>query len=686
MPQSNKKSAPRCAALVGPYLSGKTTLLESLLFATGAISRKGSVRDGNTVGDGAAESRARQMSVEVGLASTEYLGERWSFLDCPGSVELAAEARSALMAADLAVVVVEPLPEKARPLAPLLKYLDDNAIPHVLFINKVDLLTGGQEARISEVMEAFQGVSARPLVLRQVPIRDGDTVTGHVDLVSERAYRFNPHAPSDLVPIPDTVREREQSARQELLEALADFDDRLLEQLLEDIAPEKEEVYRLLTRELAMDQIVPVLVGSAENDNGIVRLLKLLRHEGPEVASTALRLGIDAEGSTTVQVFKTWLAAHAGKLGFSRVWHGTVADGMTLGGERVSGLYRMMGAEQQKIAEAGAGEVVALGRLERAATGDILSDRSAAKRSPLWPVVPPPVFGLAVTAENRNDEVKLTATIQKMSEEDPTLVLEQCADTGELVLWGQGDIHLQIAIDRLRNRYNIPVRSRPPQVPYKETIRKGIAHHARFKRQTGGHGQFADIHVEIKPLPRGTGFAFTESVVGGTVPRQYIPAVDQGVRDSLLRGPLGFPVVDVTVNLSSGQFHAVDSSEMAFKTVARVAMTEAMPQCEPVLLEPILAVTVLVPSDFTSRVQRVVSGRRGQILGFDAKPDFEGWDEVKCTIPQAEMHDLIVELRSLTLGVGTFTYSFDRLAEITGRIADRAIEQRKSALGENVGR
>jgi elongation factor G len=330
--------------------------------------------------------------------------------------------------------------------------------------------------------------------------------------------------------------------------------------------------------------------------------------------------------------------------------------------------------------------VVALGRLERAATGDILSDRSAAKRSPLWPVVPPPVFGLAVTAENRNDEVKLTATIQKMSEEDPTLVLEQCADTGELVLWGQGDIHLQIAIDRLRNRYNIPVRSRPPQVPYKETIRKGIAHHARFKRQTGGHGQFADIHVEIKPLPRGTGFAFTESVVGGTVPRQYIPAVDQGVRDSLLRGPLGFPVVDVTVNLSSGQFHAVDSSEMAFKTVARVAMTEAMPQCEPVLLEPILAVTVLVPSDFTSRVQRVVSGRRGQILGFDAKPDFEGWDEVKCTIPQAEMHDLIVELRSLTLGVGTFTYSFDRLAEITGRIADRAIEQRKSALGENVGR
>jgi elongation factor G len=686
MPQSQKKSAPRCAALVGPYLSGKTTLLESLLLATGAISRKGSVRDGNTIGDSAPEAKARQMSVEVGLASAEYLGERWCFLDCPGSVELASETRSALMVVDLAVVVVEPLPDKALLLAPLFKFLDDNAIPHILFINKVDLLTGGQEARISEVMEAFQGVSARPLVLRQVPIRDGDTVTGHVDLVSERAYRFNPHAPSDLVPVPDTVREREQSARQELLEALADFDDRLLEQLLEDIAPEKEEVYRLLTRELALDQIVPVLVGSAENDNGIVRLLKLLRHEGPEVGSSAARLGIDPDGSTTVQVFKTYLAAHAGKLGFARVWHGTVTDGMTLGGERVSGLYRMMGAEQQKIAEAVTGEVVALGRLDRAATGDILSDRSAARRSPLWPALPRPVFGLAIKAENRNDEVKLTGTIQKMTEEDPTLVLEQSADTGELVLWGQGDIHLQIAIDRLRNRYNIPVRSRPPQVPYKESIRKGIAHHARFKRQTGGHGQFADIHVEIKPLPRGAGFAFTESVVGGTVPRQYIPAVEQGVRDYLPRGPLGFPVVDLAVNLSSGQFHAVDSSEMAFKTVARIAMTEALPQCEPVLLEPILAVTVAVPNEFTSRVQRVVSGRRGQILGFDAKPDFKGWDEVKCTIPQAEMHDLIVELRSLTVGVGTFTDSFDRLAEITGRIADRAIEQRKAALEENGGR
>ena len=677
------KSAPRCAALVGPYLSGKTTLLESLLFAAGAVTRKGSVRDGNTVGDSAPEAKARQMSVEVGLATAEYLGERWAFLDCPGSVELTYEARAALMVADVAVVVVEPIPEKALPLAPLFKFLDDNGIPHLLFINKIDTLAGGEEARISEVMQAFQAVSTRPLVLRQVPIRDGETVTGHVDLVSERAWHYNPHAPSSLVPVPDTVKEREKAARQELLEALADFDDSLLEQLLEDVSPDKEEIYRLLSKDLASDLIVPVLVGSAEGDNGVRRLLKLLRHEAPEVGVAAARLGIEAEGSGVAQVFKSYLAAHAGKLGFARVWHGTISDGQTLGGERLSGLYRMQGTDQHKLAEAVAGEVVALGRLDKAATGDILSDKGGPKRSELWPEVPAPVFGLAIAAENRNDEVKLPGAVQKLSDEDPSLSLDLNTDTGELVLWGQGDIHLQIAVDRLRGRYNIPVKSRPPQVPYKETIRKSTAHHARHKRQSGGHGQFADIHVEIKPLPRGEGFSFTESVVGGTVPRNFIPAVEQGIRDYLPRGPLGFPMVDLTVNLSSGQFHPVDSSEMAFKTAARIAMTDGLPACDPVLLEPILAVSITVPNDFTSKIQRIVSGRRGQILGFDAKAGFTGWDEVKCSIPQAEVHDLIVELRSTTQGVGTYTYSFDRLAELTGKLADKAIEARKAALEES---
>jgi elongation factor G len=245
-----------------------------------------------------------------------------------------------------------------------------------------------------------------------------------------------------------------------------------------------------------------------------------------------------------------------------------------------------------------------------------------------------------------------------------------------MVLWGQGEIHLQIAIDRLRLKYNLPVKSHRPQVNYKETIRKGTKHHSRFKRQSGGHGQFADIHVGIAPLPRGKGFEFHDEIVGGAVPRQYIPSVEEGVRDYLGRGPLGFPVVDVAVTLTDGQFHSVDSSDMAFKTAARMAMTEAMPSCDPVLLEPIFAVTVTVPTDFTSRVHGLISGRRGQILGFDAKEGWPGWDEVSAHLPQSELHDLIIELRSLTLGVGTFAWKFNHLQELIGRIADKVVEQR----------
>lgn len=675
MPHSQVPTA-RCAALAGPYLSGKTTLLESLLSATGAIGRKGSVRDGNAVGDASPEAKARQMSVEITVAGCEYLGERWQFLDCPGSVELGYEAQCALMACDVAVVVAEPQAEKAVILAPLFKFLDDNGIPHILFINKVDTLG---DLRIRDVVQAYQAVSARPLVLREVPVREDGRITGYVDLVSERAYHFNPHKPSDLMALPESVKDREGEARQEMLEALSDFDDSLLEQLLEDVRPDPGAVYEQFAKDLAQDLVVPVFLGSAENDGGIRRLLKALRHEAPDVATTAARLSIP-DGATVVQPFKTLNAAHTGTLSIARVWRGAVTDGMTLGGERVSGLYRLMGKEQLKLTQAAAGDVVALGRLDKAATGDILTDRGNQGRADNWPEVPPPVFGLALHTENRNDEVKLSAAIQKLMEEDPSLRFEQTAGTGEMVLWGHGDIHLHIAMDRLRSKFNVAVKGRTPQVPYRESIRKGTSHHARYKRQTGGHGQFADIQVDIAPQDRGAGIAFIDAVVGGAVPRQYIPAVEAGVRDYAVQGPLGFPVVDFAVTLTGGQFHAVDSSEMAFKTVARQAMAEAMPTCEPVLLEPVLTVTIAVPSDYTPKVQRLISGRRGQILGYDARPGWQGWDEVKATMPQAEIHDLIVELRSLSLGVGTYTWTFDRLQELTGKAADRAVEQRREAL------
>jgi elongation factor G len=669
---ANTTAAPRCAALIGPYLSGKTTLLEALLHASGSTSRRGSVRDGNSVGDHSPEARARQMSTELNVANATFLDDPWTILDCPGSVELLYEAQAALLASDVAVVVVEPEVERALTISALLRFLDRHKIPHMIFINKMD----NANARVRDLLAALQSVSQRPLVLRQVPLRGPDSeITGYVDLVSERAYRYRPGQPSDLIPLPDDFWDQERVTRSSLIEKLADFDDALLEQLLEEVEPPKEEIYRHLTRTLKGAQVVPVFLGSGLADWGIRRLWKALRHEAPAPQETAERLGIAAAGEPLAQVFKTYHLPHTGKLSLTRVWRGAISEGMVLNGSRVAGILRLVGAQQEKVPSARAGEVVGLTRMEEIATGAVLTPSGKVGPLPL-PERPQPVFGLAIAAERRQDDVKLTGAIGKLIEEDPTLELEQNADTQEMVLWGQGDIHLQIAIDRLRNRHNLAVNGRRSAVPYKETIRRGGQQHSRFRRQSGGHGQFADVTVEIKPLPRGSGFSFTDSVVGGAIPRNYIPAVEEGVVEALRRGPIGFPVIDVTVNLITGQFHTVDSSDQAFHTAGRQAIQEVLPKCDPILLEPIDAVEISVPNAFTARVQRLVSGRRGQILGYDAKPDWPGWDVVNAHLPQSELHDLIVELRSLTMGVGSFAHRFDHMQELQGRPAEKVLASR----------
>ena len=670
-------SAPRCVALVGSYLSGKTTLLESLLHACGAVPRKGTVKEGNTIGDSVPEARARQMSTELSVASAEFLGDPWIFIDCPGSIELAQETFNALMAADAAIVVCESEIERAMTVAPILKFLEDHEIPHCLFINKMDTAS----ASVAEMIEALQAVSNLPLVLRQVPIRNGEHVTGYVDLTSERAYEYKPGEASDLIELPDTMVERKETARTELLEKLADFSDTLLEQFLEDVVPEKSEIYKDLAKDMAEGLIVPVLLGAGLSDHGVRRLLKLLRHEVPHAAATATRRGVAPAGDALAQVFKTNFVPHAGKLSLVRVWRGEIKDGMTLNGARIAGLFRMQGHNIDKAGSAGIGEVVALGRMDEINTGDVLTPSGEAKDELTWPERLAPVYALAVEAENRSDEVKLTGAIGRLAEEDPSLALEQNADTQQMLVWGQGEMHLQIAFDRMANKANLKVKSHMPRVAYKETIRKSISQHGRFKRQTGGHGQFGDVHIDIKPLPRGSGFNFSQTISGGVVPRQYIPAVESGVKDYMNEGPLGFPVVDMAVTLTDGSYHAVDSSEQAFKQAARIAMTEGMSKCDPVLLEPIYLVRITVPNEYTSRAQRLISGRRGQFLGFDARPGWKGWDEVSANMPQSEIRDLINELRSLSLGVGTFTYQFDHLQEITGKLADQVIEQRQAAAG-----
>ncbi|OYD98547.1 elongation factor G [Nostoc sp. 'Peltigera membranacea cyanobiont' 213] len=665
------KSGSRNVAIVGPYLSGKTTLLESLLFVTGAISRKGSIKDSNTVGDSAAESRDRQMSVEVSAASTEYNDIRFTFIDCPGSVEFAQETYNALIGVDAAIVVCEPIRDRVLTLAPLFKFLDDWEIPHLVFVNKMDRAN----IHVLETLHALKAVSSRPLVAHQYPIMNGEQLTGFIDMVSEQAYKYHPGAPADPIPFPENLKEEEHKARAEMLEALANFDDRLLEELLEDIEPPQEEILKDLKMELGADLVVPVFFGVAEQDYGVRPLLEALLREAPEPETTAERRLKNLKGDTPLaQVLKTYYTPQGGKLSLVRVWRGKLTDGIVLNGIRTGGIFRLMGQQQQFVNQVSAGEIVALSRLEGIKTGDTISTEQQSVMELPKAVQLEPVYALAITPEKRNDEVKLSSAITKLLEEDCSLAWEQHGDTHEVILWGQGEIHLQVTLDRLRRKYNLPMTTHLPQVPYKETIRKTVASvHGRYKHQSGGHGQFGDVFLEIKPLPRGTGFNFNETIVGGVVPKQYIPGVEMGVREFLTHGPLGFPIVDLSVTLTNGSYHNVDSSEQAFKQAARLAMQTGIPQAEPTLLEPILRVDVTTPSEFTSKVLQLLSGRRGQILGYEGRNDWQGWDNVSAYLPQAEMQNFIVELRSLTLGVGSFHWENDHLQEVPEKLAERVI-------------
>ncbi|MDB9493691.1 elongation factor G [Spirulina major CS-329] len=664
----------RNVAIVGPYSSGKTTLLESILAVSGAIARKGSIKDGNTISDSTPEAQARSMSVEVSVASTTDGETELNFLDCPGSIEFAQDTYNALVGAGSAIVVCEADVAKVLTLAPLFKVLDDWEIPHLVFINKLDRCRDS----VMDLFQALKSVSSRPLVPQQYPIRQNTDLIGYIDLIDEQAYHYHPGQAADPVPLPAELQAEEQAAREEMLETLSEFDDHLLEELLEDIPPSKDEILRDLKQDLSADLIVPVFLGIAEQDYGVRPLLDALVRETPDPTVTAQRRGLETtgDGDAIAQVLKTYYG-NSGKLSLVRIWQGTITDGMTLNGERVGGIYHLMGSQQNPVNAAHVGELVALGRLETAQTGDTLSS-GAAQALPTATAIAP-VYALAIMPEHRKDEVKLSGALNKLIEIDPSLHWEQHGDTREIILWGQGEIHLQVALDRLKRQFNLPMTTQLPQIPYKETIRKATTSHGRYKHQSGGHGAFGDVFLDIQPQQRGAGFQFTDSIVGGVVPKQYIPGVEVGVREYLNQGPLGFPVVDVAVNLSNGSYHSVDSSEQAFRQAARIAMTEGMPNCSPVLLEPVLTIKVAAPNEFTAKVLQLVSGRRGQILGYEALDGWQNWDNVTAYLPQAEMQNFIVELRSLTLGVGFFHWEPDHLQEVPDKVRDAVLAKADEA-------
>ncbi len=669
-----RSTGPKCIAIVGPFASGKTSLFEALLARTGAISKQAIIGSGQTVGDHSPEAKAHKMSVEATIATTNFMGESLTLVDCPGSVEFAYEADPVLAAVDLAIVVAEADDKKLPALQLCLRKLEDLGLPHILFLNKIDKATGS----VRQTLKLLQGASKTPFLLRQIPIWKGGIATGYIDLALERAFVYREYAPSEMIPLTGDEMAREVEARYSMLEMLADHDDALMEQLLNDLPAPRDAVFDDLAADLREGLVMPVFIGSAERGNGLMRLLKAIRHEAPDFEQTAKRLGLSG-ASAQAQIMKTIYTSHAGKLSVARIFGGAISDNGDLvlpdgNSARISAIHTLLGMSQKKIGQAPIGETVALGKLEQARTGDTLASGKTAAKQLNVATPPAPVMSTSVLPKERKDEVKLSAALQRLAEEDPSLHIEHAKDTAETILGGHGEMHLRVVLERLSGRYNVPVDTHVPQVAWRETIQKTTTLRARHKKQSGGHGQFGDVQLDIKPLPRGAGFEFTDTITGGVVPKNYIPSVEEGVRDYLKTGPLGFPLEDIAVNLSDGSFHNVDSSDMAFQLAAKQCMREALPACGSVLLEPIMKVAVTTPDSGMAAATGIVTQHRGQILGFEPRGGWEDWSVIEALMPESELRGLIVELRSATSGVASYVASFDHMAELTGRLADEVIK------------
>ena len=664
----------RLIALVGPAGAGKTSLAEAFLFASGTTDRQGSTGSGSSIGDSSAEARSRGGSTETNLYNFTYLGDKYAIVDSPGSIGFAADAARGIAVADVAIVVVDPDPARAALAAPALRTLDELGIPHLIFVNRIDQAHG----RIRDLLTALQPMSVSPLIARQIPIREGEKVTGFVDVALERAYHYSPGKEDEPIALPDELADREAQARTQLLEQLADHDDNLLEQLLMDQVPEPGTIFADLKRETSDNLGVSVLFGSAQNGWGVGRLLKALRHEAPGPESTAARLGVDAPA---VNAFKVYHGGTVGRLALARVIGGPVhenSDFQSSSGEhgRLGALFAVQGDKTTKIAEASNGDVVAVAKVDAVKAGDWLG---AGK-------LPPPVdinlpsrnCTLAIQPADRKDDVKLSGALARILEEDASLTLEQDEASHEMRLRGVNDEHLKTTLAKLKRRYGVEVSHHAPSIGYRESIRKPVHQRGRHKKQSGGHGQYGDVIIEIRPLGRGEGFQFEEKIHGGAIPKQWIPAVEQGVKDAMLKGPLGFPVVDVAVTLVDGSYHSVDSSELAFRLAGRVAMQDAMAEAVPHLLEPVQKLVLVTPSSAASRVSSAVASRRGQMLGMGPRDGWTGWDRIEALVPEAELVGLEAELRSMSQGLASYEAEFDHLAELSGHLADKVVQQHEA--------
>ncbi|MCK0532663.1 elongation factor G [Sphingobium agri] len=665
----------RSIALIGPAGAGKTSLAEALLHISGAITRQGSVEAGTSVGDASPEARERGSSTEINFMQFEWMGDPFSLIDIPGSPSFADDAAIALNAADLAIVVIDPDPARAPLAEPVLRKLERAGVPHALFVNKIEQARGS----IQELLAALSPMSAAALVARQIPIRSGDRVDGFVDLALERAYHYEAGKPSQQIALAEELKADESDARFHMLEQLADHDDILLEQLLSDEQPSLQTIFADLAQETASGLIVPVLFGSAANGFGIRRLLKMLRHDTPSPEQTAERLGIDGAAA---QVLKISHAATVGRLAIARLFGGKLTDGAELqdsAGQtlRAGGLFALQGSATAKIASADPGAVLGIAKVDTAKAGDLIGISARPGGGALQADRPATNCAIAIAAKDHKDEVRLSTALNRLAEEDHALHWTQDEASRETLLHGVSDEHLNVVLARLRRRYGVAVTAQPPTIAYRESIRKPVTQRGRHKKQSGGHGQFGDVVLEVRPLERGEGIRFEERITGGAIPKQWIPAVEKGVQDAIAKGPLGFPVVDVAAILVDGSFHSVDSSELAFRTAGRIAMSEALAAASPYLLEPIAHVTIMTPGSASSRITSAIASRRGQMLRMTSREGWSAWDVIEVLLPEAGLQGLEAEVRSMSQGMAFFETHFDHLAEVAPKLASSIVQRVK---------
>ncbi|WP_425052712.1 elongation factor G [Psychromarinibacter sp. S121] len=640
----------RCFTVLGPSQSGKTTLTEAL---------------------GALEDRARATAFgdRLGLRCFDFLGEAWGAFDVAGGTDNLAAAGHALAASDHAVLVVPPHPEAAPLAAPYLRLVEEAGVPASLFINHMD----GFEGRVRDTVAALQTYAAHLLVLRQVPIRSDGEITGAVDLISERAWEYREGKPSALVEMPEAIRAREQEARTELLENLADYDDALLEQLIEDRVPAPESVFAMVADMHKRNDILPVFLGAAAHANGVTRLMKDLRHESadPEAVAARLRVAPDA-------VIAVWgdNRRHVGKSVLLRDLGGGLAPGASLGGGTLGTLTAPDGKALDGALEPG-GLALAV-KSDHVAPGTVYTG-GGAQPVPDWAAGPVPAMARLLTPANARDEARLSGALSRIAAVDPGMRLSQDAESGHALVHLQGPMHLRRLSELLAAEFDIEVEAGTPAGSYRETISRPGETHYRHRKQSGGAGQFADIQMTIRPQPRGEGFVFDETVKGGAVPRNYIPAVQSGCEEALTEGPLGFRVIDLAVTLTDGKHHAVDSSDYAFRTAGQMGLRQALRDCAPVLLQPMHRIDIHVPSVYTGALVAQVSSLKGQVLGFDPHPTARGWDVFRALIPQPSEDELFRALAGLTHGTAWYESQFDHYEEIHGKAAEKVRAERAEA-------